>query len=643
MNKGLLTKNAILLLVFILSSCNANDIFQGEKQNQPILPSEVFDFNLMQEIKLDIDYGLANDYYVIFELYARNPMKEGEDIWEKDSELSPVYAASTQKGGIYSGSITIPSDITELWLYCDYPGAVSPVKLTVTAGKVSFNQAAYISSAKARTRGTTAGGYKYLDDWMTMPGVDWDKYGLPTNIEPELSMPAADILYSIKETYSKVRGKRIIDIHKDWTEDSRASEIKIIKDTELSLVFISSGAGWNNSIGYFTYPTNSIPTESNIQKVLAFPNASPISKESGKLLCGHEVKLKYWNKDTKQFEDKFPAGTTVGWCLQGMGFKGVDSKDTKVIGNIEKGMGTRYSYSDMNSEKLKIQHVVALRYQKTNQTVAIGFEDNNDQDYCDAVFYLKVAEPNAIEPDGPELPSVNPPSNVEHTVEGTLTYEDQWPSLGDYDMNDAVIKYQSTIYRNVLNNKVYKIVDKFTPVHNGGSKICGFGYQLSQLPSEGVRNITVSGPEGWEIEQEQSHPTVILFDNIKQVLNKVYTVTIQLNDVEEKLVSPPYNPFIFVDDRGTEVHLVNYTPTGKANFELFDTKDDLSNIAAGVYYISRYDEGEVDLMPFGINIPSLDFGIPDERVKIYDTYPDFIKWVKSKGKSNSDWYKKKKG
>ena len=93
----------------------------------------------------------------------------------------------------------------------------------------------------------------------------------------------------------------------------------------------------------------------------------------------------------------------------------------------------------------------------------------------------------------------------------------------------------------------------------------------------------------------------------------------------------------------TEVHLVNYTPTGKANFELFDTKDDLSNIAAGVYYISRYDEGEVDLMPFGINIPSLDFGIPDERVKIYDTYPDFIKWVKSKGKSNSDWYKKKKG
>ena len=60
----------------------------------------------------------------------------------------------------------------------------------------------------------------------------------------------------------------------------------------MSLVFISSGAGWNNTIGYFTYPTNEVPTESTVQKILAFPNASPISKSSGtgRLLCGHEMK-----------------------------------------------------------------------------------------------------------------------------------------------------------------------------------------------------------------------------------------------------------------------------------------------------------------------------------------------------------------
>ena len=47
-------------------------------------------------------------------------------------------------------------------------------------------------------------------------------------------------------------------------------------------------------------------------------------------------------------------------------------------------------------------------------------------------------------------------------------------------------------------------------------------------------------------------------------------------------------------------------------------------------------------MPFAINLPTLDFEVPTESVKIYDTYPGFIDWVKSKGTTNKDWYKKKK-
>ena len=69
-------------------------------------------------------------------------------------------------------------------------------------------------------------------------------------------------------------------MHPEWLNNNTTSEIKITKATEVSLVFISSGAGWNNTIGYFTYPTNEVPTESTVQKILAFPNASPISKSS---------------------------------------------------------------------------------------------------------------------------------------------------------------------------------------------------------------------------------------------------------------------------------------------------------------------------------------------------------------------------
>ena len=118
-------------------------------------------------------YGFTNDYYIIFELYNQNPMKEENNSWIKDEKLSPIYAASTDKKGQYSGKITIPSDITEIWIYSDYPGAVSPVKLAVSNEEINFDQAEYIASLQTNTRATTAGGYSYPERLETHSG-----YGL---------------------------------------------------------------------------------------------------------------------------------------------------------------------------------------------------------------------------------------------------------------------------------------------------------------------------------------------------------------------------------------------------------------------------------------------------------------------------------
>lgn len=634
MNKFFITKCVFFILstTLILSSCMEKDVFKGSG-NKPLNPSEVFDFKLTREVSLKVDYGFTNDYYIIFEVYDQNPMKEVNDSWVKDETLPPVYAASTDTKGQYSGTITLTSDITEIWLYSDYLGTVSPVKLSVSDEGINYNQKKYIESLQTKTRATTAGGYSYPDDWKLLPGTDWDIYGLPNNLESELSMPPAEILYSIRKTYTTVAKEGIKVLHPEWLNNNTTSEIKITKSTEVSLIFINSGANWNNTVGYFTYPTGSIPTENSIQKTIAFPNASPITKltGTGKLLCGHEIKLKYWNENTQLYEDKFPAGVTLGWCLEGMGFNN---------GDIKKRNYTRYSYSSMNSDNE--QRVVALRDGGSNQIVAIGFEDNVDFNYCDAVFYVKIAEANAIDPEGPELPPVTPPSNLDYTVCGTLTYEDQWPSEGDYDMNDVVVEYRSTIYKNALSNNIYKIVDEFTPVHNGGSYTCGFGYQLSNIDPSKIRSINVSGSNNWKIEADQPHPTVTLFNNLNEVMKQKVTVTTEVIEVSEKdnSLKPPYNPFIFANDRSVEVHLVNYPPTNKAAMTLFNTKDDVSNTSAGIYYIARFD-GKVQLMPFGINLPNvLDFNIPAEKVKIYDTYPGFIEWVTSNGTKNKDWYKK---
>ena len=631
-----------LICAFSLSSCADKDVYQGGEggndKNTPLSPTEAFDFNMKQEVKVNVDYGFTNDYYIVFELYSQNPMKEEDGSWVKDETLSYIYSASTDKKGKYSGSTQITSDIKEVWLYTDYLGAISPVKITISDnGEIKYTQEDYLASLKTQTRGVTNSGHNYLDDWMLMQGLDWDKYGLPSIVEKDLSLPSSAVLYSIKETYNTTSGKRIKDLHSDWLNNNTTSEIKITKATELSLVFVASGASWSNAVGYFTYPTGTTPTLSSIKKILAFPNASPISKVSdgqraGALLCGHEVKLKYWNEAAQQFEDEFPEGVTIGWWLEGASFKD---------GNVgrQSYAGTRYSYSSLNSDNE--QRVVALRDGSTDQIVAIGFEDNKDFDYCDATFYLKIANPGSIDTEAPELPSVDPPTTVNNTVTGLLAFEDLWPSQGDYDMNDVIVEYKSTIYQNALTGKAYKIVDEFTPVHSGGSLVSGFGYQLYQLEQDRVRSIKVEGPEGWRVETDQSSPTIILFDNLRSVIGQKYTVTIDLADVDPKQVASPYNPFIFVTSRAREVHLVNYPPTDKADKELFNSHDDVSNVSAGIYYISRY-KGEVDLMPYGMNLPVIDFTVLSkaEGVKIYETFPKFISWVESGGKKNTDWYKK---
>lgn len=646
MNILSLTKCAFIfsLAIFLLSSCMEKDVYQ-ENKNTPLNPTEVFDFSLTKKVKLNVDYGFTNGYYIIFELYEQNPIKEENDSWVKDEALAPIYAASTDEKGRYLEDITIPSDIKEVWLYSDYLGTISPVKLTIADGEFTYDQKKYIAASQAKTKGITVGNHKYPDDWITMPEVDWDDYGTPSNMESSLNVPSSDIMYRIKKTYANASKDYISTQHEDWVKDNATSEIKITRDTEISLVFVgvNSSTSWINAVGYFTYPTGSVPTESTIQKVLVFPNTAPLynSKEErrGTLQCGNEVKLKYWNKNTQQFEDKFPANITIGLCLEGNGF---DLGTKNIVKRNYIGFTTRYSYNSMNADGR--QHIVALRDGSgTNQTVVIGFEDNNDYNYCDALFCMSIAEPNAIDTDdnkSPELPPTNPPTNNIATYKGILTFEDQWPSEGDYDMNDVVIKYNSTIYRQMITNKVYKIVDEFIPIHNGGSYICGFGYQLYKLPTNGVTSIKVEGSGEGKTETEQSHSTVILFNNIRSVLGQKITVTTELDNVDLSQVTPPYNPFIFVNDRSKEVHLVNYPPTNKADMELFNTQDDVSNTSAGIYYIARYKE-EVQLMPFGINLPNIvEFNIPAEGVKIYNTYPDFIEWVKSDGNTHKDWYKK---
>ena len=376
---------------------------------------------------------------------------------------------------------------------------------------------------------------------------------------------------------------------------------------------------------------------------MAFPAATHITKDdnTGALVSGDRVLLKYW--DGTKYLDEFPAGVTIGWWMQGMGFQ------TGGNVNLTAPMYERYSLPHLNSDG--VQRCVSLKEPDSNQIVAIGFEDNKDYRYNDATFYLEIEKRDAIEDNIPSIPDVgNPPSNQDNyvTYTGTLSFEDYWPSMGDYDMNDIMIDYKCKVYKNTINsNSVYKLVNEFKPRYNEFSQLqSGFGFQLSNISPTDVNRVIIDGAgptqymEGNTLEPGQSHPTILLFDNPKDVIGKTITVTIEVNDLKESNVMPPYNPFIYIESdlgRGKELHLPKYLPTDKMDMSVIGTKHDVYRPEEGLYYMmSRWN----NQFPFALNLVGVsDFPTPVEGVRIDKAYPRFKDWVNSEGKNHKDWYK----
>jgi LruC domain-containing protein len=249
---------------------------------------------------------------------------------------------------------------------------------------------------------------------------------------------------------------------------------------------------------------------------------------------------------------------------------------------------------------------------------------------------------------------------------GTLAYEDLWPSRGDYDMNDVVVDYRfNTITDH--NNNVVEIFGTFVLKASGAYFHNGFGFQIPTVNVDPA-NITVTGYNlshsfislnGHGLENGQTKPTIIVFDDFLGLMPNpgcgtgvnttegcayVSPVTITIHIT---FSSPVYqmsqtnienfNPFIFVNEvRDHEVHLPDYLPTSLANPAFFNTFDDNTIPSANKYYKSSNN------LPWAINIYE-GFDYPKEKVDIINTYLHFKDWVTSGGMLYPDWYQDKPG
>lgn len=147
-------------------------------------------------------------------------------------------------------------------------------------------------------------------------------------------------------------------------------EIILAYESEVYVSFISEGAYYKNTLGWYSYLISKPPLKaSDIDRHVLFPNISK-KGEGGELEPGYTLQLG---------ADKFPAGTVIGFFLVLDGWKD---------GIIDYSNGVHYTNYEFNTGKTQ-QHIL---YKDANcNRIIIGFEDlpldlYSDKDFNDIVF-----------------------------------------------------------------------------------------------------------------------------------------------------------------------------------------------------------------------------------------------------------------
>jgi LruC domain-containing protein len=627
-----------------------------------------FDFNTSGEVKFDIGTFDNTDKPikgVVLSVYS----------YPEDKLL---FKGITSASGMLSITQKIPTYVKKVSIKPNYIGLPSEMIVEIAGSKVQLNLggkdpqiSGYVVEPEAPTM--IAGARTAAQEYPPISYMgSWDSNGVPKYLESTRDAIGSSFLEKINASVPE--GQPVPTAHPDFLNAANRNYLVIKELSDVWVTFVHEGAGWTNTLGYYTFDPAAPPTKpSDISKInIIFPNVS-FKGSGGGLVTGDKVKL-----------GRFEGNTAIGFVLLANAYSN---------GTVGKGHYAHYSQDALNTETVKDlrRHLIVLNDPETHRMV-LSFEDvsrqntpiNCDNDFNDAIFFATSNPVRAIDTDNipvidsakdsdgdgvgdsrdeyPKDPTraINNYTPSKNTY-STVAYEDLWPSQGDYDLNDLVVNYQ---FQEVLNasNQVVEMKMKAYVKAIGASFPSGWGFQMPIEPSA-VKSVTgASLTEGRiktsanGLEADQKYAVVIAFDNafkrMKPYSGFVNTTqgstivapadTLNLQIVfsspvnKSTLGNAPFNPFSFKsDERGKEVHLPNMVPTSKADLSLFGTANDNSSVSKKVYY--KTAKG----LPWAIDFTS-DFRYPAESQAIIDAYLKFSQWAESGGSNYSDWYLQKK-
>ena len=677
-----LNKLFVLLLSFsfIFSSCLSDRI-------DDINANKGFDYKMVKETELAVSV-LDNSNNpmsgVPVAVYSANPLNENGTMIESADSLL-IFKGQTLADGKMSTKIVTPTFQDSLVVMINFIGLPAYHSLKIDSDKLALNVggAQIVASASAqKALGSVGFPEPEIISGFYVLG-NWNSVGFPDYLLGQNDVISQEFLADVNATLPE--NIKLQNSHPEYFDTKDDGSIVLIEDAEVWVTFVHEGAGYKNTLGYYTHPNDAAPSrkEDIRDATIIFPNVS-YSGSGGMLASGNKVQLLYLDPTTNAYTNVFPAGTTVAWWFRANGFS------SGTTSSLSAGSNTFYSDVRFNPESnIELQKHNVLLKDDQRQLLLIGFEDihreqRSDDDFNDAVFYAtvtpytaiktdiykKIDSPNDTDEDGVSDTQDDFPLDPEKAYsnyypganqEGTLAFEDLWPLKGDYDFNDLVLDYKFNQIANAQ-NEIVELQADITIRAIGASLRNAFALQLN-IDADNVKRVT-----GQELTKslfelnangtEKGHTKAVIpvfddsFNVIKfngSIVNTVkggnitnvqkLSLKVELNNPVplSQFGTPPYNPFIVIGgERGREVHLQGAEPTKLADVTLFGTGNDNTNPSLLKYYMSdKY-------LPWAINIP-VKFDYPAEKQDITKAYLMFNSWSNSRGFNYMDWYVNKNG
>lgn len=633
--------NFIVVAIFIgmATGCGEKDLYDPNYGKEPVKgPEEYFGFETRGDVSLNVNYALPG-FAALIEVYDIDPMEIVGNTPVKKQGVEALFKIYTDESGKFNGKMNIPTSVKSVYLYTESWGLPRCMSLEVKDGMVNFNMAD-LGTSTVKTKNNT----RYYDFQGTVPYVlnrnanlyslcKWGEGGSLNSEYMSLETQVGDetvgsLTQRLKNIFNPDGIPNVDNMH--LVTQSEVTNITVTQDgTALDVVFLNRDAEYNNSFGYYYYKTSEGANMSNMKKYIVFPNVS-FSVYGGQLpilKCGSKVRLLYFDEQGNA-KKEFPAGYTVGWFIYADGYN-QNENEIDIKKQVVSGFANLLASNQVSGQQR--QNFVSVKDEKSGKVI-IGVEDGANNSYCDLLFYVNASK--AIEdPDG--RPVIKPDDGNEpekpdviETKTGTLAFEDIWPDGGDYDMNDVIVEYNCAVSFD-KKNQVTKIVDTFTPVHDGAVFANAFAYQIDKGQFGKITSSATT--EGIRTETETS--SIIVCPNVKQAARKAYTVTREFASGSfNKKDFKSYNPYIIVkyaegQRSRTEVHLPKHEATSFADLSLIGSGKD-------AYYVDK-----AGAYPFAIDIPIVNFIPVTEKSSIDTEYPYFKAWADSKGREYTDWYK----